>query len=88
MPESAAEQLLPGEAEPEPVEEGQFERLKAWRMSRAEGKPAYTVATNAALEAALRQGPRDLDALLAIRGIGPAFCEKHGASLLEALAEL
>jgi hypothetical protein len=25
--------------------------------------------------------------LLAIRGIGPAFCKKHGESLLEALAD-
>jgi hypothetical protein len=26
--------------------------------------------------------------LIEIRGIGPAFCEKHGDSLLAALAEL
>jgi ATP-dependent DNA helicase RecQ len=74
--------------QPDPVDETQFERLKAWRLERAEGKPAYTVATNAALEEALRRRPRDLDGLLAIRGIGPAFCEKHGESLLSALAEL
>jgi ATP-dependent DNA helicase RecQ len=86
--EATGEQLLAAEAEPEPVDEAQFERLKAWRLSRAEGKPAYTVATNAALEEALRRSPSDLDGLLAIRGIGPAFCEKHGESLLQALAEL
>ncbi len=74
--------------EQDPVEELQFERLKAWRMSRAEGKPAYTVATNAALEEALRQHPTDIAGLLAIRGIGPAFCEKHGESLLQALVAL
>jgi ATP-dependent DNA helicase RecQ len=73
---------------PDPVDEAQFERLKAWRLARAEGKPAYTVATNAALEEALRRRPAGMDTLIAIRGIGPAFCEKHGESLLEALAGL
>jgi ATP-dependent DNA helicase RecQ len=65
-----------------------FDELRAWRLSRAEGKPAYTVATDAALRALLRARPRDVGALLEIRGIGPAFCEKHGESLLEALAAL
>jgi ATP-dependent DNA helicase RecQ len=73
---------------PDPVDEAQFERLKAWRLARAEGKPAYTVATNAALEETLRRRPTGMDTLIAIRGIGPAFCEKHGESLLEALAGL
>jgi len=72
----------------EPADEAQFDVLKAWRLARAEGKPAYTVATNAALEEALRCRPTNLDELLGIRGIGPAFCEKHGESLLRALAAL
>jgi len=72
----------------EPVDESQWEVLKAWRLARSEGKPAYTVATNAALEEALRRRPASLDELLQVRGIGPAFCEKHGESLLRALAEL
>ena len=77
------------EGEPlEPVDEAQWEVLKAWRLARSEGKPAYTVATNAALEEALRCRPTTQDELLSIRGIGPAFCEKHGESLLRALAEL
>ena len=71
-----------------PVDEGAFEKLKAWRYERAEGKPAYTVATNAALEEIVRRRPRHPQALLAIRGIGPAFCEKHGQSLLAELATL
>ena len=72
----------------EPVEEAQFERLRAWRLGRAEGKPAYTVATDAALAETLRAQPRTIEALLAIRGIGPAFCEKHGESLLSELAAM
>jgi len=78
----------PAEDDLEPVDERAFDELRAWRLSRAEGKPAYTVATDAALRALLRARPRSVTALLEIRGIGPAFCEKHGESLLEALAAL
>jgi ATP-dependent DNA helicase RecQ len=72
----------------EPVDEGQFEKLRSWRWERAEGKPAFTVAANTVLEEVLRRRPASLEALIEIRGIGPAFCEKHGESLLEALAGL
>jgi superfamily II DNA helicase RecQ len=65
-----------------------FEQLKAWRLGRAEGKPAYTVASNAVLEEVLRRRPASVAAMLEIRGIGAAFCEKHGESLLETLAGL
>jgi ATP-dependent DNA helicase RecQ len=71
-----------------PVDEEQFERLREWRFERAEGKPAYTVASNAVLEDILRASPQSTAALLEIRGIGPSFCEKHGESLLELLASL
>jgi RecQ family ATP-dependent DNA helicase len=77
-----------GEAAGEPVDEDAFERLRAWRWERAEGKPAYTVAANAVLEEVLRRRPRSAQALIEVRGIGPAFCEKHGQSLLEALDAL
>jgi ATP-dependent DNA helicase RecQ len=80
--------LVPDGDPLEPVDESEFELLKAWRLARAEGKPAYTVATNASLEEALRCRPASLDELLAIHGIGPAFCEKHGESLLVVLGEL
>ncbi|HSZ14065.1 MAG TPA: RecQ family ATP-dependent DNA helicase [Solirubrobacteraceae bacterium] len=76
------------EADLEPVDEREFEQLRAWRMERSEGKPAYTVATDAALRALLRERPRDVDALLRVRGIGPGFCEKHGEALLDALSAL
>jgi len=72
----------------DPVDEGEFERLKAWRWERAEGKPAYTVAANSVLEEVLRARPASVGELLEIRGIGPAFCDKHGESLLEELARL
>jgi len=71
-----------------PVDAGQFERLRRWRADRADGKPAYTVATDAALEEVLRRQPGSADALLAIRGIGPGFVTKHGEDLLAALQTL
>jgi hypothetical protein len=36
----------------------------------------------------LRRRPGDEAGLLAIRGIGPSFCAKHGPSLLAELAAL
>jgi ATP-dependent DNA helicase RecQ len=78
----------PAEIELDPVDERAFEALKAWRMGRSEGKPAYTVAANAALEGVLRARPATLEQLIEVKGIGPTFCERHGESLLQALAEL
>jgi RecQ family ATP-dependent DNA helicase len=75
----------PAEHEGEPVDEREFERLRAWRWERAEGKPAYTVAANKVLEEVLRRRPRTLAQLIEIKGIGDAFCDKHGESLLAVL---
>jgi ATP-dependent DNA helicase RecQ len=72
----------------DPVQEGQFEKLKAWRLERSEGKPAFTVAANTALAGVLRARPSSLEELIDVKGIGPAFCERHGESLLAVLAEL
>jgi ATP-dependent DNA helicase RecQ len=69
-----------------PAEE--FEALRAWRLDRAEDKPAFTVATDATLREILHRRPAGVAELLAVRGIGPSFCEKHGESLLGALASL
>jgi ATP-dependent DNA helicase RecQ len=81
-PGIAAEELL------DPVDADHFEKLKTWRLGRSEGKPAFTVAANTALEGVLRARPATLEELIAVKGIGPAFCERHGESLLEALTEL
>jgi ATP-dependent DNA helicase RecQ len=70
------------------AQESQFEKLKVWRLGRSEGKPAFTVAANAALEGALLAKPATLEELIEVKGIGPAFCERHGESLLQVLAEL
>ena len=68
-----------------PVPDAELAALKAWRRERAEGKPAYTVATDATLRAIIRSRPSSPDELLAIKGIGPAFVDKHAESLLECL---
>jgi RecQ family ATP-dependent DNA helicase len=79
---------VPEEIALDPVHEGQFEKLKVWRLGRSEGKPAFTVAANTALEGVLRARPASLEELIEVKGIGPTFCERHGESLLQALAEL
>jgi ATP-dependent DNA helicase RecQ len=76
------------ENEAEPVDEQAFEVLRQWRSTRTEGKPAYTVATNAVLEEVLRRRPAAEHELLAIKGVGSAFCAKHGESLLAELARM
>jgi superfamily II DNA helicase RecQ len=70
------------------VDAREFERLRAWRWERAHGKPAYTVAANAALEEVLRRRPANMRELIEVRGIGRSFCEKHGESMLAALRAL
>jgi ATP-dependent DNA helicase RecQ len=78
----------PSPPPPSPVDETQYEKLREWRLGRAEGKPAFTVAANTVLEEILRRRPSSMEEMIEIRGIGPAFCEKHGESLLQALAGL
>jgi len=85
---SGGEPPAPAELAADPIDEEEFERLRQWRYARAEGKPAFTVAANTVLEEILRRRPASAEALLAIRGIGPAFCAKHGDSLLAELAQL
>jgi ATP-dependent DNA helicase RecQ len=70
------------------VDDTQYEKLREWRLGQAEGKPAFTVAANTVLEEILRRRPSSTEELIEIRGIGPAFCEKHGESLLEVLGAL
>jgi ATP-dependent DNA helicase RecQ len=68
-----------------PVSDDELAPLKAWRRERADGKPAYTVATDATLREVVRRKPQTADELLAIKGIGPSFVTKHADSLLELL---
>ena len=58
--------------------------IRAWE----EGKPAFTVASDATLRKLLHHRPASLKELIEVRGIGPSFCEKHGESLLSTLGDL
>ena len=64
-----------------------FEALKAWRLTAAAGKPAYTVAANKTLTAIAAARPQDDDSLLAISGVGPAFISKYAPEVLAIINE-
>ena len=70
-----------------PADAPLFEALKAWRLSAAVGKPAYTVASNKTLTAIATTRPHDETSLLAISGVGPAFIEKYAPEVLALVAE-
>ena len=63
-----------------------FERLRAWRSGAAAGKPAYTVAHDTTLRAIATARPSSPEALVEIRGIGPAFITRHAQDVLEIVA--
>ena len=65
-----------------------FERLREWRRERADDRPAYTVCTDATLAEIVRRMPDGQSALSAIRGVGPAFLERHSESLFVVLEEI
>jgi superfamily II DNA helicase RecQ len=48
----------------------------------SDGKPAYTVAHNSTLETIASLRPSSLAELAQIKGIGPAFVERHGEAVL------
>ncbi|HEX7134568.1 MAG TPA: ATP-dependent DNA helicase UvrD2, partial [Iamia sp.] len=60
------------------------ERLKAWRRerSRADGVPAYVVASDATVRAIAQRAPATLRDLAACPGIGPAKLDKYGEAIL------
>jgi ATP-dependent DNA helicase RecQ len=71
----------------DPADEGLLEALRAWRMRASEGKPAYTVAHNSTLESIAALRPSSLDELATIKGVGPAFVERHGEQVLALVGE-
>lgn len=67
-----------------------IDALKTWRLDRARaaGAPAYTVFTDATLQAIVERRPSTEQELLAIPGIGPSTMQRHGRELLEQLPRL
>ncbi len=66
-----------------------FAALKAWRTEQAREQevPSYVVFNDRTLEALARARPQDEDALLAVKGVGPAKLERYGADVLRMVAE-
>jgi DNA helicase-2/ATP-dependent DNA helicase PcrA len=66
------------------------EALTAWRARRAadDGVAAYVVAHDRTLQAIAERCPDSLEALGAIRGIGPTKLARYGAEILAVLARL
>jgi DNA helicase-2/ATP-dependent DNA helicase PcrA len=65
-----------------------FERFRAWRIQRANGKPAYTVLSDETLRALSIGLPADEAALAKVKGIGPMKLESFGDELLVLTAEI
>ncbi|HWD69198.1 MAG TPA: ATP-dependent DNA helicase RecQ [Solirubrobacteraceae bacterium] len=64
-----------------------FNALREWRSRASDGKPAYTVAHNSTLEAIATLRPGSAEQLAGIKGVGPAFVERHGADVLALVAQ-
>ncbi|MEQ8764728.1 MAG: HRDC domain-containing protein [Planctomycetota bacterium] len=67
-----------------PAERKVFDRLRAWRVERAEqrGVDASRVATNRLLADIVRTDPRDLDELLEVPGMEPWRIREYGEEIL------
>jgi ATP-dependent DNA helicase RecQ len=66
-----------------------FEALRAWRRERAseQGVPPYVIFHDSTLRAVAAARPATREALSRIEGIGDTKLERHGESLLGALAQ-
>jgi ATP-dependent DNA helicase RecQ len=66
-----------------------FEALRAWRRDRAkeQGVPPYVIFHDSTLREVAARKPASLGELSAIEGIGDTKLERHGESLLDAIAQ-
>ena len=64
-----------------------FEALRAWRLSVADGKPAYTVLDDKTLRAVCAARPTTPAALSKVKGIGPAKLEKYGHDVVRIVTD-
>ncbi|MCS6712455.1 ATP-dependent DNA helicase UvrD2 [Brachybacterium sp. EF45031] len=73
---------------PSPADPALLEGLRAWRRerSRENAAPAYTVLTDATLEAIAERDPSTDEQLLAVPGVGTAKRDRYGEDILAILA--
>jgi ATP-dependent DNA helicase RecQ len=81
-----ARRTIKATAPANPVDAPLVEALREWRMRASDGKPAYTIAHNSTLESIAALRPSTLDELATVKGVGPAFVERHGEQVLALLA--
>ncbi|MFB0546283.1 MAG: HRDC domain-containing protein, partial [Anaerolineae bacterium] len=73
---------LPSE---EPVDEELFQVLRDWRLAEAQARnqPAFCIFQDSVLQDIARHKPTTLEALQAIKGIGPAKLVRHGEDVIQ-----
>ena len=81
-PARAKRQRAPDASPIDAADLGLLETLRQWRARASKGKPAYTVAHNSTLDAIAALRPGSLAELATIKGVGPAFVERHGPDVL------
>jgi ribonuclease D len=76
-----------GPQAPSPEVEDRYERLRAWRRTRAEARKVevQVIAPNAVLWAIARANPADLGELARVEGMDPFRVDQYGSSILDAL---
>jgi len=72
---------------PAAYDEELFERLRSWRREVAGNKPAFTVFTDATLEAIAERKPDSLPELLKVGGVGRNKLEAYGEDVLSLVAD-
>ncbi len=72
----------PESAAVDPADAPLLKALREWRGQASNGKPAYTVAHNRTLESIAALRPVSRAELGQIKGVGPAFVERHGDQVL------
>jgi ribonuclease D len=72
---------------PSPEVEERYERLRAWRRTRAEARKVevQVIAPNAVLWAIARADPKDLRALATVEGMDPFRLDQYGPAIIETL---
>jgi len=71
---------------PAPYDEALFEQLREWRRGAAGNKPAFTVFTDATLEAIAEAKPATSADLLRIGGVGRSKLDAYGEDVLALIA--
>jgi len=75
---------------PSEYDQDLFEKLRGWRLelARQNGWPPYVIFHDKVLKEIAAQRPTTLEALAAVKGVGPHKLEQYGAAVLEVIEGL